>query len=124
PLVVCPETKHGESDEKVKLVTLNVPSPFVSNAVVNVNAEVPSPFVRMALQFPFTVTGFEPFPLPHPASARLTINKSAIENFLIECVSFKLTSKKDKKRRASAARERRTEKWRQNSGARPRTHRR
>ena len=52
PVSVSPDTKHGESVVKLKLLTLSEPSPFTTNDVPKVKMEVPFASVRVAFQIP------------------------------------------------------------------------
>jgi hypothetical protein len=85
PVAVSPETKHGEGELKVKLETLNVPSPFTTSDVPKVNAGLFPLSVSVAFQVPLTLAELldELFD-PHPAIAKPTTSNRATAKFFIK----------------------------------------
>lgn len=74
PLSFSPETKQGELVVKLKLDTLNDPSPLTFNEVPKVNTVALPPLTNVAFHVPLMFDEFELFEA-QPTSARL-INKT------------------------------------------------
>jgi hypothetical protein len=85
PVAVSPETKQGEGELKVKLETTSVPSPFTASDVPKANAGLFPLSVRVAVQFPLTLTGLAEELLfdPHPAIAKLTTSSRTTAKFFM-----------------------------------------
>jgi hypothetical protein len=77
PLSVSPETKHDEFVEKLKLLTLSVPSLFTKSDVPKPNTVVLPVSASVAYQLPLILAGFELLE-PHPIGVKATANNTAM----------------------------------------------
>jgi len=90
PVSVSSDTKHGEFVEKVKVLTLSVPSLFTTSAVPKLNTAVLPVSVSVAFQLPLILAGLFELYEPHPISVKPTASNTAMPNFFMGGSSRKI----------------------------------
>jgi hypothetical protein len=92
PLSVSLETKHDEFVEKLKLLTLSVPSLFTTSDVPKLNTVVLPVSVSVAFQLPFILAGLFELYEPHPTSVKPTASNTAMPSFFMGGSSRKIST--------------------------------